>query len=234
MPHSSQCTPSNSCENFAPRDGSSSFGDGDALQHDVASRWNSVGRWVGVEERAHGLHRGVEAVDDFTEQRVTRRQRSTAVAGDDEELAAVGVGAGVGHGQRTDLVLTSLWKFVSKGIPRATRARCGRVAALHHEVFDHTVALGAVEVLPSRKRHEVVHRARSTVRQQSNRERTLRGVERGDIGLGWVNAELVRVGELTTLFGTAIDWRACTGAVLERDACLRSNGVLRGVDGFLG
>src|SRR5947209_1576742 len=51
--------------------------------------------------RLDRLHR-LLPLHDLAEERVLRRQAHPVLAADDEELAAVGVRAGVGHGQRAD------------------------------------------------------------------------------------------------------------------------------------
>ena len=53
----------------------------------------------------------------------------------DEKLAAVGVGAGVGHRKRADAVSVGIASgFVAKTIAGASRAGSGWVAALNHKV----------------------------------------------------------------------------------------------------
>src|SRR5713226_9851315 len=64
----------------------------------------------------------------------------------DEELRAIGVGAGVGHGQLARLV-EAVWRalgFVLELIAGAAEAGASRVAALDHEVGNHAVEDGAV------------------------------------------------------------------------------------------
>ena len=84
--------------------------DGDALDDDALFR------------RARAAADGVDLVDDvetghdLAEERVERRQAHPVGAADHEELAAVGVRARVGHGQRADLVAALL---------RAVRPRTG-------------------------------------------------------------------------------------------------------------
>ena len=63
----------------------------------------------------------------------------------DEELAAVGVGAGVGHGQQARLVeLAAALELVLELVARAAGAATERVAALDHEVRDAAVEDGPV------------------------------------------------------------------------------------------
>ena len=63
----------------------------------------------------------------------------------DEELAAVGVGAGVGHGQAAGLVEVQIWiEFILKLIAGVSQAGSRRVAALNHELRDDAMEGGAV------------------------------------------------------------------------------------------
>ena len=65
----------------------------------------------------------------------------------DEELRAIGVGAGVGHGQEEGAGVLQLEVLIREAVAidgLATHAVThGEVAALEHEVGDHTVKLGA-------------------------------------------------------------------------------------------
>src|SRR5690606_25907467 len=97
----------------------SSVGDGDRdrLDHDVVLRpITGAGR--------HLLHRveHVETLHDLAEQAVLRREAGTARAGDQEELAAVGVRPGVGHRDRPDLVLAGLGQLVLEAVAGAAAA----------------------------------------------------------------------------------------------------------------
>src|SRR3954470_9284373 len=85
----------------------------------------------------------VHAVRHAAEDGVLAAEPWSLVGGDDEELRAVGVRAGVGHRQRAadDLVLVEL---VLELIPRAAGPRAGRVAALDHEVLDDAMEDDAV------------------------------------------------------------------------------------------
>src|SRR6516164_322695 len=68
---------------------------------------------------ADGIDLGddVEAAHHLAEERVERRETHPVVAADHEELAAIGVGPCIGHGQRTDLVATRLRQFVREAVP---------------------------------------------------------------------------------------------------------------------
>ena len=103
------------------------------------------------------LHRvdDLEALHDLTEVVVLRRQVDAAGAADEEELAAVGVRAGVGHGHRADLVLL-LDGLVVEAVAGAAAAGAGRVAALAHEAVDDAVEDDAVVVVLCGEEHEVV------------------------------------------------------------------------------
>src|SRR5690606_14081229 len=75
----------------------------------------------------------VVGTDDLAEYRVLAIQPR---AGDvrDEELAAVGRGAGIGHGQHATLVREPRVDFVLEAIARATCAGAAGAATLDHEV----------------------------------------------------------------------------------------------------
>ena len=115
-----------------------------------------VGRSLRV--RRHPLHlvEHVEALDHLAEQAVQRRQADAARAGDDEELAAVGVRTGVGHRHRADLVAAGLGQLVVEPVAGAAGAGAGRVAALAHEAVDDAVEDHAVVVVVEREEDEVV------------------------------------------------------------------------------
>ena len=75
----------------------------------------------------------------------------------DEELAAVGAGAGVGHRERSDLVLVRIaFELVFEAIAGAAAAGAGGVAALDHEVGDDAVEDGAVVEFVAGQEDEVV------------------------------------------------------------------------------
>ena len=85
--------------------------------------------------------------------------------GDDEELRAVGVRAGVGHRQRAanDLVLVDL---VLELVARTARARPLRAAALDHEVGDHAMEDEAVVEVVGGELAEVIDRLGRVVVEQ--------------------------------------------------------------------
>ncbi len=64
----------------------------------------------------------------------------------DEELGAVGIGAGIGHRERPDFVFMS-GKFILEAITGTTSARAGGVPALCHKTGDYPVE-GAVVIKP--------------------------------------------------------------------------------------
>src|ERR1017187_4039292 len=98
-----------------------------------------------VAREGHNLLRHILPFDPLAENRVLagepsrRRQR-------DEELRAVGVGPGIGHGEFARLVefVRRALGLVFKLISRSARARALRIAALNHEVGNHTVKNGSV------------------------------------------------------------------------------------------
>src|SRR5699024_9935868 len=72
-----------------------------------------------------------------------------AVVVDDEELGAVGVGTGVGHGQCAGRVGLGAVELIGERVAGATAAGSGRVTALEDEdaLGGQAVAVGVVEVL---------------------------------------------------------------------------------------
>jgi len=76
----------------------------------------------------------------------------------DEELAAVGAGASVGHRQRADLVAVRVAReFVGEFVAGATASGSGRVAALDHKVGDDAVKTHAIIKAIACQKNEVVH-----------------------------------------------------------------------------
>src|SRR5437867_5157457 len=104
----------------------------------------------------------------------------------DEELAAAGVLAGVGHGQRPRHVLVDvLLRLALDGVARPAGAdaplpglRIG-VASLNHEVGDHAVELSTVVESRVRELLEVGHGAQHFVGEQVHVDSALRGLENG-------------------------------------------------------
>src|SRR5579862_6541258 len=75
----------------------------------------------------------------------------------DEELAAVGVGACIGHGKRAGLVFAGIiFYFVRKLISRTARAGAGRVAALNHEVGNDAMEFDSVVKFFAGEEDEIV------------------------------------------------------------------------------
>src|SRR5689334_11766513 len=75
-----------------------------------------------------------------------------------EKLAAVGVRAGVGHGETADLMLAWIvFYFVRELITGTTASGAGGIPALDHEIGNHTMKKRAVvKFLPGEK-NEVVN-----------------------------------------------------------------------------
>src|SRR5437899_757085 len=104
----------------------------------------------------------------------------------DEELAAAGVLAGVGHGQRPHHVLVDvLLGLALDSVTRPAGAdaplpglRIG-VASLNHEVGDHAVELGAVVESRVRELLEVGDGTRHVVGEQLHVDSALCGLENG-------------------------------------------------------
>src|SRR5690349_10270267 len=75
----------------------------------------------------------------------------------DEELAAVGIGSGVGHGEGADFMLIRIAPgLVLKFIAGSAAAGAGGIAALDHEVGDHAMKHGAVVKAFAREEDEIV------------------------------------------------------------------------------
>src|SRR6516162_1035789 len=93
----------------------------------------------------------VLAFDDFTKDGVIASQPG-GWRNSDEELAAVGIGAGVGHGELAGLVesVRRAFGFVLEAIAGAAHAGAGGVASLDHEVGDDAMKDGSVEELAGR------------------------------------------------------------------------------------
>src|SRR5690606_5338922 len=102
----------------------------------------------------------------------------------DEELAAVGVGAGVGHGQDPALVADAVAGLVLEGIARAAGAGPPGTAALDHEVRNDPVEVQAVvEALPGQV-HEAGDGHRGLVGEELDGDLATVGVENGVQGHG--------------------------------------------------
>ena len=100
-------------------------------------------------ERVHSLYQQAEDAMLAVEVRL----RPVA----DEELAAVGLGSGVGHGQRARDVLELGTELVGELVARAAAAGAGGVTTLRHEVGDHAVKRRAVIEAVAGQEDEVVH-----------------------------------------------------------------------------
>jgi len=87
--------------------------------------------------------------------------------GCDEELAAVGVGAGIGHCQLSCLVerQTSI-DFILEMIPWIAGALAFRVPTLNHEAIDNSVENKAIVEPPAGQEDEVVDGDWSLARKQ--------------------------------------------------------------------
>jgi hypothetical protein len=98
--------------------------------------------------------------------------------GDDEELRAVRVRAGVGHRQRPshDLVLVDL---VLEGVAGAAAPGALRATALDHEVRDHAVEDELVVEAVGGELAEVLDRLGRGVLEQLELDRPMVGVQRG-------------------------------------------------------
>src|SRR5579871_5687601 len=120
----------------------------------------------------------VHALGHLAEDRVLAVEPGAGVGGDDEELRAVRVRAGVGHRERApdDLVLVDL---VVEGVPRSAGAGAFRAPALDHEVFDHAVEREPVVEAVGRELAEVLDGLGSLLVEQLEDDRPLGGLHRG-------------------------------------------------------
>ena len=114
--------------------------DGDGFQDDGGFRAVAA-----VAGELGDLFGDVVAFDDFTEDGVLSGEPG-GVRGGDEELAAVGVGAGVGHGELAGVfeVVGGALGLVRELVAGAAHAGAFGVAALDHEVGDDAMEDGAV------------------------------------------------------------------------------------------
>ena len=79
----------------------------------------------------------------------------------DEELAAVGARAGIGHREDAGLVVfQGRIELILELVPGTAHAGAGRVAALHHEIVDHPVEDGVVVESFACQEDQVVDRLR--------------------------------------------------------------------------
>ncbi len=109
----------------------------------------------------------------------------------DEELAAVGVRARVGHREHAALVAQRVaLRLVAEGVARAARARALGAAALDHEVGDHAVELQAVVEAAPRERDEVVDRLRGVLGKQVEHDVAALGLDRRLVASGRVDGHL--------------------------------------------
>src|SRR5580704_14156981 len=132
-------------------------GDGNGGLDDLVDHLGSATGGAVVIDR--GNH--IQARGHLTEQGVGGGQLGAAGADHDEELAAVGVGTTVGHGQAAGHVLAGGGgEFVLELVARAPAAGPGGDAALVDEARDHPVEGGAVVVVVPDQEHEVVDRHR--------------------------------------------------------------------------
>src|SRR5580704_9665444 len=101
----------------------------------------------------------------------------------DKELAAVGAGAGIGHGEQAVLRMSEvLMEFVAEFVAGAAAASAFGVAALDHEIWNYAVKDRAVVerlagLSPLSKRDEVLHGKWRLVGEKLDLEASLSGVE---------------------------------------------------------
>src|SRR5450759_329461 len=76
----------------------------------------------------------------------------------DEELAAVGIAAGIGHGNHPGFVEFQVAVLVDKFISGAAAAGAGWVAALGHEILKYPVKRSAIKVSLARQEDKTIER----------------------------------------------------------------------------
>src|SRR6185437_2335632 len=118
----------------------------------------------------------IHAVGDLPEDGVLAVQPGRGVRGDDEELRAIGVRAGVRHRQRPadDLVVVDL---VLERVAGTAGPGPLRAAALDHEVLDHAVEDEAVVEAVAGELAEVLDRLRRILVEEANRYRAGVGLQ---------------------------------------------------------
>ena len=156
----------------------------------------SAGRQFPVQHLFFADHDGfhdvalLDRVDDILAFENLAKHRMLAVqprSGDvgDEELRAVGVGAGVGHRQDAGCVVFEIgMKFVFKRVTRPASSRAIGAAALDHEVGDDAMKCEAVVKTVRGQLFEVRHGFGSFVVVQLNANRAAIGRKRGDLHAG--------------------------------------------------
>ena len=106
----------------------------------------------------------------------------------DEELAAVGVRAGIGHSNGAARVFT-FKGFVFKLIPWSAGAVTFGVAALNHEAFDGTVKNSVIVESFSSKNDKIVDGNGGLVGRKSDFDFAFFGVDDGGVGFSGVDFE---------------------------------------------
>ena len=74
----------------------------------------------------------------------------------DEELAAVGIGAGVRHGERTGLVFPAV-PFVRKAVSRIATPGPRGIATLDHETGDNAVESRVIIITVFDQKDKIIH-----------------------------------------------------------------------------
>src|SRR5262249_13914836 len=110
-----------------------------------------------------------------------------------EKLAAVGIRAGVGHGQAADLMFMGI-DFVFELVTRAATPGPGRVASLDHEIGDDAMKDGAVIEFFAREKNEVVDGFGSVPGEKIAHDLSARGLERGRVLLVGIDGHRRRSG----------------------------------------
>ena len=156
----------------------------------------------------------------------------------DEELASVGVGAGVGHGQKAGLIKGSAAaEFVGELIAGASDAAAEGISSLNHEIGNDPVENSAVIELGCRllaragispllftagEGNEVFHRLGRVFGQELDLDGSCRGVESGVESLALMDEVSHRHDEILSFVGNSVfpkakRFRMDTGLSLQRE-----------------
>src|SRR5712671_3472271 len=153
--------------------------DDDRCFGDLQGFFRRAAARAGGLERLHGFHAGHDLAEDRVVVVEVRRRHEGQ-----EELRAVGAGAGVGHRQQARLVVPGLGiELAVVVVARTAGAAAERAAASRHEALDHAVELEAVVEAELRQVDRARHVHRRHLRQQLDLDLALVGVELPEVAL---------------------------------------------------
>src|ERR1700733_11604158 len=106
----------------------------------------------------------------------------------DEKLASVGIRTGIGHGKRAWRVLVGVpFGLVFELVAGTSAAGAGRIAALHHEIRNHSMKNGTVIELLFGQEYEIIHRFRGVRGKQFANNLAAGRLKRRGVLFGWIN-----------------------------------------------